>query len=135
MLKIQQKLKTDEYENIDALQSDVELLVNNTKAFYKVGVCILQCSVLVYCIGSLVFMRDIATFFHYCPGKRGIQHPRKQLPSVINSSLIFSVIQGFLCLLCISISELTLMQILVKPYNCSVKHRRFIDAQPIRIAA
>lgn len=83
LLKIQQKLKTDEYENIDALQSDVELLVNNTKAFYKVGVCILQSSVLVYCIGSLVFMRDIATYFHYCPGKRGIQHPRKQLPIVI----------------------------------------------------
>lgn len=36
LLKIQQKLKTDEYEDIDALQTDIELLVNNAKAFYKV---------------------------------------------------------------------------------------------------
>lgn len=36
LLKIQQKLKTDEYEDVDELQSDIELIVNNTKAFYKV---------------------------------------------------------------------------------------------------
>ncbi|XP_046678722.1 protein polybromo-1 isoform X3 [Homalodisca vitripennis] len=35
LLKIQQKLKTDEYEDLDQLQSDIELLVNNAKAFYK----------------------------------------------------------------------------------------------------
>lgn len=35
LLKVQQKLKTDEYEDLDDMQSDVELLVNNTKAFYK----------------------------------------------------------------------------------------------------
>ncbi|XP_074033562.1 protein polybromo isoform X4 [Leptinotarsa decemlineata] len=35
LLKIQQKLKMDEYDDIDDLQSDVELIVNNTKAFYK----------------------------------------------------------------------------------------------------
>ncbi|VEN56895.1 unnamed protein product [Callosobruchus maculatus] len=35
LLKVQQKLRTDEYENVDELQSDIELLVNNTKSFYK----------------------------------------------------------------------------------------------------
>ncbi|KAG5885887.1 hypothetical protein JTB14_019148 [Gonioctena quinquepunctata] len=35
LLKIQQKLKMDEYDDLDDLQSDVELIVNNTKAFYK----------------------------------------------------------------------------------------------------
>ncbi|KAL3277952.1 hypothetical protein HHI36_013292 [Cryptolaemus montrouzieri] len=35
LLKVQQKLKTDEYEDIDDLQNDIELIVNNTKAFYK----------------------------------------------------------------------------------------------------
>ncbi|CAG9839830.1 unnamed protein product [Diabrotica balteata] len=33
--KIHQKLKMDEYEDIDDLQSDIELLVNNTKSYYK----------------------------------------------------------------------------------------------------
>ncbi|XP_019875742.2 protein polybromo-1 isoform X3 [Aethina tumida] len=35
LLKVQQKLKTDEYIDLDDLQSDIELIVNNTKAFYK----------------------------------------------------------------------------------------------------
>lgn len=35
LLKVQQKLKTDEYDDMDDLQSDVELMVNNAKAFYK----------------------------------------------------------------------------------------------------
>lgn len=35
LLKVQQKLKTDEYEDLDGLQSDIELIVSNTKAFYK----------------------------------------------------------------------------------------------------
>lgn len=35
LLKVQQKLKTDEYEYMDDLQSDIELMVNNAKAFYK----------------------------------------------------------------------------------------------------
>nr|CAD7402573.1 unnamed protein product [Timema poppensis] len=35
LLKVQQKLKTDEYEDIDELSSDIQLMVNNTKAFYK----------------------------------------------------------------------------------------------------
>ncbi|XP_045461184.1 protein polybromo-1 isoform X2 [Harmonia axyridis] len=35
LLKVQQKLKTDEYEDIDDLQNDIELIVSNTKAFYK----------------------------------------------------------------------------------------------------
>lgn len=35
LLKVQQKLKTEEYEDIEGLQCDIELIVNNTKAFYK----------------------------------------------------------------------------------------------------
>ncbi|CAH2009995.1 unnamed protein product [Acanthoscelides obtectus] len=35
LLRVQQKLRTDEYENIEELQNDIELLVNNTKSFYK----------------------------------------------------------------------------------------------------
>lgn len=35
LLKVQQKLKTDEYKEISDLTSDLELLVNNAKAFYK----------------------------------------------------------------------------------------------------
>ncbi|KAL3851884.1 hypothetical protein ACJMK2_015582 [Sinanodonta woodiana] len=35
LLKIQQKLKTDEYEEIDQLTQDIELMVSNAKAYYK----------------------------------------------------------------------------------------------------
>lgn len=35
LLKVQQKIKTDEYEDIDDFIADIELLVSNTKAFYK----------------------------------------------------------------------------------------------------
>lgn len=35
LLRVQQKLKTDSYEDIEELTADFELLVNNAKAFYK----------------------------------------------------------------------------------------------------
>lgn len=35
LLRVQQKLKTDSYEDIEELTTDFELLVNNAKAFYK----------------------------------------------------------------------------------------------------
>lgn len=35
LLRIQQKLKTDSYEDVEELTSDLELLVKNSKAFYK----------------------------------------------------------------------------------------------------
>ncbi|KAK7457993.1 hypothetical protein BaRGS_00039138 [Batillaria attramentaria] len=35
LLKIQQKLKTDEYDDIDQLTADVFLMVNNAKAYYS----------------------------------------------------------------------------------------------------
>lgn len=34
-LQVQQKLKMDSYEDLDELSADIELLVNNAKAFYK----------------------------------------------------------------------------------------------------
>ena len=37
LLKIQQKLKTDEYDDICQLTEDVQLLVNNAKAYYSVN--------------------------------------------------------------------------------------------------
>jgi len=36
LLKIQQKVKTDEYEEIDQLTDDIQLLVKNTKAYHQV---------------------------------------------------------------------------------------------------
>lgn len=36
LLKVQQKLKTDEYRDMDDLAADVQLMVNNAKAFYMV---------------------------------------------------------------------------------------------------
>ena len=37
VIKIQQKLKTDEYENMDEMKADFELMVNNSKSYYKKG--------------------------------------------------------------------------------------------------
>lgn len=37
MLQIQQKIKMDEYEDIDQMSADVDLMVTNAKAFYKVS--------------------------------------------------------------------------------------------------
>ena len=36
LLKIQQKLKTEEYDDVDDMQKDMELLVSNARIFYKV---------------------------------------------------------------------------------------------------
>lgn len=36
LLKVQQKLKTDSYDDVDDLAHDIELLINNAKAFYRV---------------------------------------------------------------------------------------------------
>ncbi|XP_055539824.1 protein polybromo-1 isoform X1 [Wyeomyia smithii] len=35
LLKVQQKLKTEAYEDVEDLKTDIELIVNNAKAFYK----------------------------------------------------------------------------------------------------
>lgn len=35
LLRVQQKLKTESYEDVEELTTDLELLVNNSKAFYK----------------------------------------------------------------------------------------------------
>ncbi|BES94930.1 BAH [Nesidiocoris tenuis] len=35
LMKVQQKLRTDEYDDLDDFIADIELMVNNAKAFYK----------------------------------------------------------------------------------------------------
>ncbi|XP_065348205.1 protein polybromo-1 isoform X6 [Cloeon dipterum] len=35
LLRVQQKLRTDEYEDIEQLTADIELMIGNAKAFYK----------------------------------------------------------------------------------------------------
>ena len=37
VIKIQQKLKTDEYENMEEMKDDFELMVSNSKSYYKKG--------------------------------------------------------------------------------------------------
>lgn len=36
LLKIQQKLKTEEYEDVEEMQADMELLVSNARSYYNV---------------------------------------------------------------------------------------------------
>ena len=48
LLKIQHKLKSDDYSSVDLLTADVELMVNNAKAYYKVR---------VYCLEGILCFR------------------------------------------------------------------------------
>ena len=45
LLKIQQKLKTEEYDEIEQLTEDVQLLVKNAKSYYQVRVRV--CAVII----------------------------------------------------------------------------------------
>ena len=46
LLKIQQKLKTEEYDEIEQLTEDVQLLVKNAKSYYQVSVRV--CVVVIF---------------------------------------------------------------------------------------
>ncbi len=36
MIRIQQKIKLDDYDDLEQMSADVDLMVTNAKAFYKV---------------------------------------------------------------------------------------------------
>ena len=36
LLRVQHKLRNEEYDDIDQLTQDIELMINNAKAFYSV---------------------------------------------------------------------------------------------------
>lgn len=36
LIRIQQKIRTDEYQNLEQFIDDIELLLNNAKTFYRV---------------------------------------------------------------------------------------------------
>lgn len=42
LLKVQQKLKTEAYDDVDDMTTDIELIVKNAKAFYKPDTASLQ---------------------------------------------------------------------------------------------
>ena len=46
LLRVQSKIKMDEYDTVEQLTSDIHLLVSNAKAYYKVSV---QCCDCVIC--------------------------------------------------------------------------------------
>lgn len=67
LIKIQQKIKTDEYDDVDDLQADVELLTNNAKSFYKVSnFLVLNCSFVKLFIITIVISFLCTTVLLLC---------------------------------------------------------------------
>jgi protein polybromo-1 len=57
LLKVQQKLKTDEYRDMDDLAADIQLMVNNAKAFYMVR-CTYYLLSRLYLVQSFICIND-----------------------------------------------------------------------------
>lgn len=63
LLRVQQKLKTDAYQNLDELMGDLELIVKNAKAFFKPNTSEFQDACTLWELANANKQKIISKFF------------------------------------------------------------------------